>query len=142
MGEESERRGPAPLCDFTQSYLEQNWVDSIVTEVDRLMGRLTDHASSGQEFKLLQEIIVSLPFSEARHYRLQDMAAKVCSIRKDTTADIILNVALGVRDTALRKRIMAILNQQIAHGATANVAIPILDDLNPSRQYFEWRKSR
>ena len=43
-----------------QSYLEQNWAESIVAEVDRMTERLIGYASSGQEIKLLQEMIVSL----------------------------------------------------------------------------------
>jgi hypothetical protein len=37
---------------------------------------------------------------------------------------------------------MAIVDQQIAHGGAANLAVPLLDDLNPFRQYFEWSKNR
>ena len=48
-----------------QSYLEQNWAESITAEVDRMTERLIGYASSGQEIKLLQEMIVSL----GRRYR-------------------------------------------------------------------------
>lgn len=55
-----------------QSYLEQNWAGSIVAEVDKMTERLIGYASSGQDVKLLQEMIVSIGPSWCRHLWRQE----------------------------------------------------------------------
>ena len=60
----------------------------------------------------------------------------------ELTADIILKVVLSSDDRIMRKRIMAILADQLRNAAGAHSMFPLMDTLDPVRRWRECRNER